>query len=183
LVGTNDATDAAAPPTRSNSRRSRPTPDYKTSMITDEDPLRGLLFYRDLGFSHTLHVRRWQEQLAQIQVNVTAAGAGGGAVLGVLEALLGKARAMLVRIQVPTPSPQNGESESPFPCLLASVHPLRFPFDTPSSWCTPDSQSRKSIRCAGSTLPGNLLTMISQLTQGTISWPAVHSSRLGINPM
>ena len=29
---------------------------YKTSMITDEDPLRGLLFYLDLGFSHTLHV-------------------------------------------------------------------------------------------------------------------------------
>ena len=28
--------------------------DYKTSMITDEDPLRGLLFYWDLGFSHTL---------------------------------------------------------------------------------------------------------------------------------
>ena len=25
-------------------------------MITDEDPLRGLLFYLDLGFSHTLHV-------------------------------------------------------------------------------------------------------------------------------
>ena len=25
--------------------------DYKTSMITDEDPLRGLLFYQDLGFS------------------------------------------------------------------------------------------------------------------------------------
>jgi len=30
--------------------------DYKTSMITDEDPLRGLLFYQDLGFSRTLHV-------------------------------------------------------------------------------------------------------------------------------
>ena len=30
--------------------------DYKTSMIRDEDPLRGLLFYKDLGFSHTLHV-------------------------------------------------------------------------------------------------------------------------------
>jgi len=30
--------------------------DYKTSMITDEDPLPGLLFYQDLGFSHTLHV-------------------------------------------------------------------------------------------------------------------------------
>ena len=30
--------------------------DYTTSMITDEDPLRGLLFYQDLGFSHTLHV-------------------------------------------------------------------------------------------------------------------------------
>ena len=25
-------------------------------MITDEDPLRGLLFYQDLGFSLTLHV-------------------------------------------------------------------------------------------------------------------------------
>ena len=25
-------------------------------MITDEDPLRGLLFYWNLGFSHTLHV-------------------------------------------------------------------------------------------------------------------------------
>ena len=30
--------------------------DCKTSMITDEDPPRGLLFYSDLGFSHTLHV-------------------------------------------------------------------------------------------------------------------------------
>ena len=30
--------------------------DYKTSMVTDEDPLRGLFFYHDLGFSHTLHV-------------------------------------------------------------------------------------------------------------------------------
>ena len=30
--------------------------DYKTSMITDEDPLRGLLFSWDLGFSHKLHV-------------------------------------------------------------------------------------------------------------------------------
>jgi len=30
--------------------------DYTTSMITDEDPLQGLLFYWDLGFSHTLHV-------------------------------------------------------------------------------------------------------------------------------
>jgi len=29
--------------------------DYKTSMITDEDPLRELLSYQDLGFSHTLH--------------------------------------------------------------------------------------------------------------------------------
>ena len=29
--------------------------DYKTSMITGADPLRGL-FYYDLGFSHTLHV-------------------------------------------------------------------------------------------------------------------------------
>jgi len=37
-------------------------------MITDEDPLRGLLFYEDLGFSHTLHVlkerRRRCEHLA-----------------------------------------------------------------------------------------------------------------------
>ena len=30
--------------------------DYKTSMTTDEDPLRGLLFCKDLGFSLTLHV-------------------------------------------------------------------------------------------------------------------------------
>jgi hypothetical protein len=30
--------------------------DHKTSMITDEDPVRGLLFYWDLGFSLTLHV-------------------------------------------------------------------------------------------------------------------------------
>jgi hypothetical protein len=28
----------------------------KTSMVTDEGPLRRLLFYKDLGFSHTLHV-------------------------------------------------------------------------------------------------------------------------------
>ena len=28
----------------------------ETSMNTDEDPLRGLLFYQDLGFAHTLHV-------------------------------------------------------------------------------------------------------------------------------
>jgi len=31
--------------------------DYETSMITDKDPLRGLLFFQDLGVSHTLHVR------------------------------------------------------------------------------------------------------------------------------
>ena len=30
--------------------------DYTTSMITDKDPLRGLLFYWDLGLSLTLHV-------------------------------------------------------------------------------------------------------------------------------
>ena len=30
--------------------------DYKTSMVTDEDPLRGLLFYQSRAFSHTLHV-------------------------------------------------------------------------------------------------------------------------------
>ena len=39
----------------------RPSPngefiDYTISIITDEDPLRGLLVYWDLGFSHTLHV-------------------------------------------------------------------------------------------------------------------------------
>ena len=30
--------------------------DYKTSMVTDEDPLRGFCFYWDLAFFHTLHV-------------------------------------------------------------------------------------------------------------------------------
>jgi hypothetical protein len=30
--------------------------DYTTSMIIDEDPPRGLLFYKNLGFSQTLHV-------------------------------------------------------------------------------------------------------------------------------
>ena len=30
--------------------------DYKTSMTTDEDPLRVMLFYMDLGFSYTLHI-------------------------------------------------------------------------------------------------------------------------------
>jgi len=30
--------------------------DYMISMITDEDALRGMLFYWDLGFSHALHV-------------------------------------------------------------------------------------------------------------------------------
>ena len=30
--------------------------DHKTSIITDEDLLRGLLFYKDLGLSHALHV-------------------------------------------------------------------------------------------------------------------------------
>ena len=30
--------------------------DHKASMITDEDPLRGLLFYEDLGFSHTAYL-------------------------------------------------------------------------------------------------------------------------------
>ena len=30
--------------------------DYKTSMVTDEDPLRGFFFYWDLAFFHTLHV-------------------------------------------------------------------------------------------------------------------------------
>ena len=33
--------------------------DHMTSMITDEDPLQGLLFYyQEIGFSHTLHVLR-----------------------------------------------------------------------------------------------------------------------------
>ena len=32
--------------------------DYKTSKITDEDSLRGLMFDQDLGFSHTLHARK-----------------------------------------------------------------------------------------------------------------------------
>ena len=40
--------------------------NYKTSMITDEEPLQELLFYKDLGFSHTLHVlkerRQWASQ-------------------------------------------------------------------------------------------------------------------------
>jgi len=35
--------------------------DYKTSMTTDEYPLRVLLFYWDLGFSHTLHVLKETE--------------------------------------------------------------------------------------------------------------------------
>ena len=45
-------------------------------MITDEDPLRGLLFYYDLGFSHTLHVlkegiRRGEEETIQSQLMIT----------------------------------------------------------------------------------------------------------------
>ena len=30
--------------------------DYKISIITDEDPLRGCFFYEDLGFSHTQNI-------------------------------------------------------------------------------------------------------------------------------
>ena len=37
--------------------------DYKTSMITDQDPLQGLLFYKDLGFSHTLHVLKERRRI------------------------------------------------------------------------------------------------------------------------
>jgi len=35
--------------------------DYKTSMITDEDPLRGLFFYQDLGFSHYTFLKKGDE--------------------------------------------------------------------------------------------------------------------------
>ena len=38
------------------SPRNRECIDYKNSMNIDEDPLRGMLSYLDLGFSHTLHV-------------------------------------------------------------------------------------------------------------------------------
>ena len=40
----------------SRARALREFIDYKISMITDEDPLRGLFFSQDLGFSHALHV-------------------------------------------------------------------------------------------------------------------------------
>ena len=43
--------------------------DYKTSMITDDDPLRGLLCFWDLGFTHTLELE------AQAQVRRLEAGA------------------------------------------------------------------------------------------------------------
>ena len=39
--------------------------DYTTRMITDEDPPRGLLFYKDLDFSHTLHVLKSQVWLIE----------------------------------------------------------------------------------------------------------------------
>ena len=48
--------------------------DYKTSMITDEDPLRGLLFYQDLGFSHTLHVLKDQCRLDQYRFDQSQFG-------------------------------------------------------------------------------------------------------------
>ena len=41
--------------------------DYTTSMITDEDPLRGLVFYWDLGFSHTLHVLKERRRRFGVQ--------------------------------------------------------------------------------------------------------------------
>jgi len=57
-----DGNAAVAAGVRSEPETLNPTPyterefiEYKTSMITDEDPLRGLLIYQDLGFSHTLH--------------------------------------------------------------------------------------------------------------------------------
>ena len=37
----------------------RESVDYKTSMISGEDPLRELLFYKDLGFSHTLYILKY----------------------------------------------------------------------------------------------------------------------------
>ena len=47
--------------------------DYKTSMITDEDPLRGLLFYWDLGFSHTLHVLKERHVMVKSMVKAASA--------------------------------------------------------------------------------------------------------------
>jgi len=49
--------------------------DYKTSMIKDDDPLRGLLFYQDRGSCHTLHVleeRRPEEGPADLPEGPTA---------------------------------------------------------------------------------------------------------------
>jgi len=59
--------------------------DHKTSMITDEDPLRGLLFYYDLGFSHTAHVlQSWVagtafwvlDILSKVSLGLSVQGAG-----------------------------------------------------------------------------------------------------------
>ena len=51
--------------------------DYKTSMITGEDPLRGLLFYQALGFSHTLRALkgvRMYCQVEQVELNLLMRG-------------------------------------------------------------------------------------------------------------
>ena len=44
--------------------------DYKNSMITGEDPLRGLLFYWDLSFSHTLHVLEERRRKCEHRISV-----------------------------------------------------------------------------------------------------------------
>ena len=52
--------------------------DYKTSMITDEDPLRGLLFHLVLGFSHTLHVLEERRRTrSKIRPGADSAGTPG----------------------------------------------------------------------------------------------------------
>ena len=41
--------------------------DYKTSTIKDEDPLRELLFYQDLDFSHTLRILPDRRRKCELQ--------------------------------------------------------------------------------------------------------------------
>jgi len=57
---------STAPPPNPNNLKGRSFVreliDRKTSMISDKDPLGGLLFHWDLGFSHTLHVLKERRQ-------------------------------------------------------------------------------------------------------------------------
>ena len=72
--------------------------DYKTSMITDQNPLRGWLFYWDLDFSLTLNVLKEVYDVLTILFIITTDGVGGGSLV----------KPALPQPEVPLPRMQTG---------------------------------------------------------------------------